>query len=72
MSLGSHAHQALTVVVDSAHELDSALGSAIGTLQRHAVANPCCGILVTREAAGQYRVALDESVPFGITQQCCA
>ncbi|MGT2462147.1 hypothetical protein [Sinomonas atrocyanea] len=49
---GNHAHRSLTVHVDSARELDSALSSAIGTLQQHAVANPCCGILVTREAAG--------------------
>jgi hypothetical protein len=69
---GNHAHRSLTVHVDSARELDSALSSAIGTLQQHAVANPCCGILVTREAAGEYRVALDESVPFGVTQQRCA
>lgn len=67
-----HAHEALTVVVRSAHELDSALGSAIGTLQQRAVASPCCGILVTREAAGTYTVALDESVPYGLTQQRCA
>ncbi|GAB2733240.1 hypothetical protein [Sinomonas soli] len=69
---GNHAHRSLTVRVDSARELDSALSSAIGTLQQHAVANPCCGILVTREGAGEYRVALDESVPFGVTQQRCA
>ncbi|GAA2202042.1 hypothetical protein [Sinomonas flava] len=69
MSYGTHQHHALRVVVDSAHELDSALGSAIGTLQERAAANPCCGILVTREAAGEFTVALDESVPFGVTQQ---
>ncbi|GAB3272250.1 hypothetical protein GCM10027449_08670 [Sinomonas notoginsengisoli] len=72
MSRGKHAHEALTVVVRSAHELDSALGSAIGTLQQHAVASRCCGILVTREDAGQYTVTLDESVPFGLTQERCA
>jgi hypothetical protein len=72
MSHGNHQHQALTVVVNSAHEVDSALGHAIGTLQAHAASSPCCGILVTREAAGEYTVALDESVPFGVTQQRCA
>ena len=71
MSHGRHRHDALTVVVDSARELDSVLGSAIGTLQERAIANPCCGILVTREEPGQYTVAFDESVPFGVTQQRC-
>ncbi|MDQ4489215.1 hypothetical protein RBS60_03270 [Sinomonas sp. ASV486] len=72
MSSGSHAHDSLTVVVGAAHELDSALGSAIGTLQKRAATSPCCGILVTREAAGEYTVALDDSVPYGITQERCA
>lgn len=72
MSSGSHAHESLTVLVGAAHELDSALGSAIGTLQQRAAASRRCGILVTREAAGEYTVALDESVPYGLTQQRCA
>ena len=71
MSHGRLHKDVLTVVVDSAHELDSALGSAINTLQARAIANPRCGILVTREEPGQYRVALDESVPFGVTHQRC-
>ncbi|WP_138444757.1 hypothetical protein [Sinomonas susongensis] len=69
MSPDVHNHRSLSVVVDHAHEIDAALGGAIETLQRTAVANPCCGILVTREAAGQYTVAHDTSVPFGVTQQ---
>jgi hypothetical protein len=64
-----HNHRSLRIVVDHAHELDAALGSAIETLQQTAVAHPCCGILVTREAAGQYTVAHDASVPFGDTHQ---
>ena len=71
MSHSRHHHDALTVVVDSARELDSVLASAIGTLQERAIANPCCGILVTREEPGQYTVAFDESVPFGVTHQRC-
>ncbi|GAB4098450.1 hypothetical protein [Sinomonas halotolerans] len=72
MSHVRHDHAALSVVVDSAAEVDSALGAAVGTLQKRAATSPCCGILVTREGAGRYTVALDESVPFGLTQQRCA
>lgn len=72
MSHNGHAHEALTVVVGSARELDSALGSAIGALQERAATAPCCGILVTREAAGKYTVVRDQSVPYGLTQQRCA
>lgn len=64
-----HHHHTLSVVVDHAQELDHMLGSAIETLQQSAAANPCCGILVTREAAGKYTVAHDPSVPFGLTHQ---
>ncbi|WP_415854852.1 hypothetical protein [Sinomonas sp. G460-2] len=69
MSPDVHHHRSVSVVVDHAHELDSILGSAIETLQLSAATHPCCGILVTREAAGQYTVAHDESVPFGLTHQ---
>ncbi|NUP75574.1 MAG: hypothetical protein HOQ07_13140 [Sinomonas sp.] len=69
MSLDVHHHRSLSVVVNHAHELDAKLGTAIETLQATANANPCCGILVTREAAGQYTVAHDESVPYGLTHQ---
>ncbi|GHG50592.1 hypothetical protein GCM10012320_19340 [Sinomonas cellulolyticus] len=72
MSHHAHSHESLTVIVRSAHELDSALGSAIGSLQERAAAAPCCGILVTREAAGKYTVVRDQSVPYGLTQQRCA
>jgi hypothetical protein len=69
MSPDVHHHRSVSVVIDHAHELDAALGSAIETLQQSAVAHPCCGILVTREAAGQYTVAHDPSVPFGVTHE---
>ncbi|MDQ4503421.1 hypothetical protein [Sinomonas sp. ASV322] len=69
MSPDVHHHRSLRVVVDHARELDDILGSAIERLQRTAAANPCCGILVTREAAGEYVVAHDESVPYGLTHQ---
>ena len=71
MSTGLHRHDALTVVVDSARELDSALGSAIGTLQERAIANPCCGILVSTRlpSTKASRSASRSSAPDPSTQE---
>lgn len=58
--------ETLEVSVRTRSELDSALNTAVRTLQPAARAKKV-GVAVTRLAPGQYVVALSAEVPYGVT-----
>jgi hypothetical protein len=53
----------------SADEVHEGLENAVETLIQAAANEGTCGIRVTRLEPGTYKVALDESVPFGETYE---
>lgn len=65
------APQSIDLQFSTAQEMHEGLEQAVATLIEPAK-EAVCGILVTRLRPGRFKVALDESVPFGETYESIA
>jgi hypothetical protein len=59
------------VTADNPRLIDEDLSKAVELAQRRAMKEGRHGILVTRYAPGSFRVAVDATVPYGVTQESC-
>jgi len=59
----------LTLTVADRESMDGQLDAAVATAKVRALAEKRQGILVTRNAADKFTVALSEAVPFGLTRE---
>ena len=66
---GSSDSRSIHLAFTSADEVHEGLENAVEALIETAAQDGTCGIRVTRLEPGHYKVALDESVPFGETHE---
>ncbi|MDQ0635955.1 hypothetical protein QFZ40_003864 [Arthrobacter pascens] len=59
----------ITVVVTDRERLDNQLDAAVRAIRERSTGERRRGILVTRYAANEFKVALSDSVPFGMTHE---
>ncbi|MEV4954125.1 hypothetical protein [Paenarthrobacter nitroguajacolicus] len=59
----------IEIRVDNRSAMDDCLNSAVERVMEVALQRQLYGILVTRLAGGRFRVELNESVPYGYTEQ---
>lgn len=59
----------IEIRVDNRSAMDDCLNTAVERIMEVALQRQLYGILVTRLAGGRFRVELNESVPYGYTEQ---
>lgn len=59
----------ITVIVTDRESLDNQLDAAVSAIRERSTRERRQGILVTRNAVNEFTVALNDSVPFGMTHE---